>query len=309
MIVFTGKSNEPMAKEICSIMGVEMGKCNVATFSDGETRIEINESIRGKNAFIIQSTCPPTNDNLMELLILIDAAKRASAGSITAVIPYFGYARQDRKATGRTPISAKLVANLIETAGAHRVLTMELHAGQIQGFFDIPVDNLYAKPFMIPAIKERYCSDLCVVSPDAGGVDRARAYGKPLEADLAIIDKRRDGPNKSEVMNIVGDVDGKVCLLIDDIIDTAGTLTNAAKALKEKGAKKVVAFCVHPVLSGPAIERLEGSFIEELLVTDSIPLSAAAKDCKKIKVVSAAPHLAEAIRRIKNNDSVSAIFE
>jgi len=306
--ILGGNSNKPLTQSICSLLGTTPGDAKVSTFSDGETAVEINESIRGKDIFIVQSTCPPTNEHLMELLVMLDAVKRASACRIAAVIPYFGYARQDRKATGRTPISAKLVANLLAVAGAHRVLTVDLHAGQIQGFFDIPVDNLFAKPVMLDHIKENYGKDLVIVSPDAGGVERARAYAKPLQADLAIIDKRRARANLSEVMHIIGDVRDKNCLLVDDMVDTAGTLTNAAMALREAGARKVAACCTHPILSGPAIERIDNSMIEELIVTNTVPLRGAAAQCKKITVLSVAPILAEAIKRIYENGSVSALF-
>ena len=306
--ILGGNSNKPLTQSICSLLGTTPGEAKVSTFSDGETAVEINESIRGKDIFIVQSTCPPTNEHLMELLVMLDAVKRASACRIAAVIPYFGYARQDRKATGRTPISAKLVANLLAVAGAHRVLTVDLHAGQIQGFFDIPVDNLFAKPVMLDHIKDNYGKDLVIVSPDAGGVERARAYAKPLQADLAIIDKRRERANLSEVMHIIGDVKDKNCLLVDDMVDTAGTLSNAATALREAGAKKVAACCTHPILSGPAIDRINNSMIEELIVTNTVPLRGAAAQCKKITVLSVAPILAEAIKRIYENGSVSALF-
>jgi ribose-phosphate pyrophosphokinase len=303
--VFGGNSNSALAVSICDILGIKLGEARVQTFSDGETAVEINESIRGKDIFIVQSTCPPSNEHVMELL---DAVKRASASRIAAVIPYFGYARQDRKSSGRTPISAKLVANLLETAGAHRVLTIDLHAGQIQGFFDIPVDNLYSKPVILEYIKEKYPENMIIVSPDAGGVERARAFAKPIRADLAIIDKRRERANQSEVMNIIGDVRGKVCMLVDDMVDTAGTLTNAARALVDAGASKVAACCTHGVLSGPAIDRLNASPIDELIVTDTVPLRDNAAGNSRIKVISVAPILAEAIRRIYTNDSVSALF-
>jgi len=307
--VFGGNSNNALAKSMCDILGLKLGAAKVQTFSDGETSVEINESIRGKDIFIVQSTCPPSNEHMMELLILLDAVKRASASRIAAVIPYFGYARQDRKASGRTPITAKLVANLLEVAGAHRILTVDLHAGQIQGFFDIPVDNLYAKPVMLDYIKNKYKDDnIIIISPDAGGVERARAFAKPIHADLAIIDKRRAKANECEVMNIVGDVKGKVCMLVDDIIDTAGTLANASRALMEAGASKVAACCTHGILSGPAIDRLNSSPIDELIVTDTVPLRGQAVGNPKIKVITVAPLLAEAIRRIYTNDSVSALF-
>ncbi|HNY65512.1 MAG TPA: ribose-phosphate pyrophosphokinase [Deltaproteobacteria bacterium] len=306
--VFSGNSNRPLAESICSILGIELGSAEVKRFSDGETSVDIHQSIRGKDIYLVQSTCSPANEHLMELLIMLDAVKRASAHTITAVVPYFGYARQDRKASPRTPITAKLVADLFTVAGADRVLTMDLHAGQIQGFFDIPVDNLFAKPVVLNYIKNRFMNHLCVVSPDAGGVERARAYAKPLKADLAIIDKKRERANESDVMHIIGDVKDKVCLLIDDIVDTAGTLTNAAVALKDAGATKVLACCTHPVLSGPAIHRLNASPLEELVVTDTIPLKGEAIGCKKITVLSVAPLLAEAIKRIYRDESVSELF-
>jgi len=306
--IFTGNSNRQLASSICEILNMDQGQAEVKKFSDGETSVEINESIRGKDIFIVQSTCSPTNEHLMELLVMLDAVKRASARRITVVMPYFGYARQDRKASPRTPITAKLVADLLTTAGADRILTMELHAGQIQGFFDIPVDNLYAKPVMLHYIQERFINDLCVVSPDAGGVERARAFAKPLKAELAIIDKKRERANESDVMHIIGDVRGKVCLVIDDMVDTAGTMCNGAVALMEAGAQKVVACCTHPVLSGPAISRVEASPIEELVVSDTIPLKGEASICKKITVLSVAPLLAEAIKRIYDDSSVSELF-
>ena len=306
--VFSGNSNRPLAESICGILGIEIGSADVKRFSDGETSVEIHESIRGKDIYLVQSTCSPTNEHLMELLVMLDAVKRASARIVTAVIPYFGYARQDRKASPRTPITAKLVANLLTTAGADRVLTMDLHAGQIQGFFDIPVDNLYAKPVMLNYIKDQYTNHLCIVSPDAGGVERARAYAKPLKADLAIIDKKRERANESDVMHIIGDVKGKICLLIDDIVDTAGTLTNGAVALRDAGATKVAACCTHAVLSGPAISRINNSPLEELVVTDTIPLKGDAAICKKITVLSVAPLLGEAMKRIYSHESVSELF-
>lgn len=307
--VFSGNANRPLAEKVCDYLGISLGNAEVKTFSDGEISVEINENVRGKDVFIIQSTCPPVNDNLMELLIMIDAARRASAGRITAVIPYYGYARQDRKVAPRQPISAKLVANLITVAGASRVLTMDLHAGQIQGFFDIPVDNLYARPVLLHYLKEHFKDDLVIVSPDAGGVERARAFAKRLDASLAIIDKRREGANVAEVMNIIGDVKGKTAVIVDDMVDTGGTLTKAASALLDKGASAVYACCTHPVLSGNAVQRIEESPIKELIVTDTIPLSEEARKCSKIKVLSVGKLFGEAVRRIHLNESVSVLFE
>lgn len=306
--VFTGNSNISLAQMICEHLGIPLGKAQVTKFSDGEINAEIDESVRGMDVFVVQSACPPVNDNLMELLILIDALKRASAARINAVIPYYGYARQDKKVLPRAPISAKLVADLITTAGASRVLTMELHASQIQGFFNIPVDHLYASPILMDYLNERFHRDLVIVSPDAGGVERARAFAKRLGVALAIIDKRRDTPNVAEVMHLIGDVTGKDSLLLDDMVDTAGTLTNAAFALKEEGAKNVYAYCTHAVLSGRAIDRLMESPLEEVIVTDTIPLRGESASCKKIKVLSVAPLLAEAIKRIHRDDSVSSLF-
>jgi ribose-phosphate pyrophosphokinase len=284
-----------------------MGKAVVKTFSDGEVNVEINESVRGMDVFAIQSICSPVNNNLMELLIMIDALKRASAERITAVLPYYGYARQDRKVSPRAPITAKLVADLITVAGTSRILTMDLHAGQIQGFFNIPVDHLFAAPILLEYLKNLQ-NDTVMVSPDAGGVERARAFAKRLDASLAIIDKRRDSPNVSEVMNIIGDVKGLVAVILDDMVDTGGTLARAAHALMEKGAKKVYACCTHPVLSGRAIEILSEAPIEEMIVTDTIPLSATARELSKIKVLSVSGLLADAIERIYNDDSVSSLF-
>jgi len=307
--VFSGNANRPLAEKVCDHLGIPLGNAEVKTFSDGEISVEINENVRGKDVFIIQPTCPPVNDNLMELLIMIDAAKRASAGRITAVIPYYGYARQDRKVAPRQPISAKLVANLITVAGASRVLTMDLHAGQIQGFFDIPVDNLFARPVLLHYIKEHFKDDLVIVSPDAGGVERARAFAKRLNASLAIIDKRRERANVAEVMNIIGDVRGKTAVIVDDMVDTGGTLTKAASALLDKGASAVYACCTHPVLSGNAVQRILESPLKELIVTDTIPLSEEAKKCGKIKVLSVGKLFGEAVRRIHLNESVSVLFE
>jgi ribose-phosphate pyrophosphokinase len=306
--IFTGNATPDLAENISKNLGVPLGKANVSIFSDGETRVEINENVRGMDVFIIQSTCPPVNVTLMELLIMIDAMKRASAYRITAVIPYYGYARQDRKVAPRAPITAKLVADLIATAGANRVLSMDLHAGQIQGFFNIPVDNLFATPVLLDHIREDYRANTVIVSPDTGGVVRARAFATRLGANLAIIDKRREGPNEAQVMNIIGNVAGKKVVVLDDLIDTAGTVVQAAKALKEAGALDVAVCCTHPVLSGPAIERLESSDIKEIIVTDTIPLHDGAKACKRVKVLSVAGLLSEAVRRIYYDDSVSSLF-
>jgi ribose-phosphate pyrophosphokinase len=306
--IFTGNATSDLAENITRNLGVPLGKANVSFFSDGETRVEINENVRGMDVFIIQSTCPPVNVTLMELLIMIDAMKRASAYRITAVIPYYGYARQDRKVAPRAPITAKLVADLIATAGASRVLSMDLHAGQIQGFFNIPVDNLFATPVLLDYIKEDYRTNTVIVSPDTGGVVRARAFATRIGANLAIIDKRREGPNEAQVMNIIGNIAGKRVIVLDDLIDTAGTVVQAAEALKEAGAIDVSVCCTHPVLSGPAIERIENSDIKEIIVTDTIPLHDGAKGCKRIKVLSVASLLSEAVRRIYYDDSVSSLF-
>jgi len=306
--VFSGNANMPLAQKICEKLGVPLGKANVTTFSDGETRVEINENVRGMDVFIIQSTCTPVNVTLMELLIMSDAMKRASADRITAVVPYYGYARQDRKVAPRAPISAKLVADLITTAGAQRLLSMDLHAGQIQGFFNIPVDNLFATPVLIDYMKRNYQEDTVVVSPDTGGVERARAFGKRLGASLAIIDKRREGPNEAQVMNIIGNIKGKRVIILDDMVDTAGTVVQAANALIAAGALEVSVCCTHPVLSGPAIDRIEGSCIKEFIVTDTIPLSERAAGCNRIKILSVSGLLSEAVRRIYYNDSVSSLF-
>ena len=307
--IFSGNSNPKLAMDICANLSVHLGNADVTTFSDGETRVEIDENVRGTDVFIIQSTCPPVNTHIMELLIMIDAMKRASADRITAVIPYYGYARQDRKVAPRAPITAKLVADLITTAGARRVLSMDLHAGQIQGFFNIPVDNLFATPILLEYMKKNYQGDgTVIVSPDTGGVERARAFGKRLGANLAIIDKRREGPNESQVMNIIGNVKDRRVIILDDMIDTAGTIVQAAEALKSEGAREISACCTHPVLSGPAIERIQGSVLKELIVTDTIPLHEKAKACNKIKVLSVAGILSEAVRRIYYNDSVSSLF-
>lgn len=308
MRIFAGNSNVPLAKEICENLGVSLGKADVRNFSDGEIQVDIDESVRGMDVFVIQSTCTPGNANLMELLIMIDALKRASANRITAVLPYYGYARQDRKVSPRAPITAKLVADLITTAGAHRVLAMDLHAGQIQGFFNIPVDHLFAAPVLLDYIRTRFRDHLVIVSPDAGGVERARAFGKRLKAGLAIIDKRRDSPNVAKVMNIVGEVKGLQAIILDDMVDTGGTLVEAASALAFEGAARVVACCTHPVLSGSAVKRLSESVIEEIAITNTIPLKPEAVSNPKFKVLSVGKILAEAIKRIHCNDSVSSLF-
>ncbi len=297
-----------MAKEICQSLGIPLGKAEVKHFSDGEVSVEIHESVRGMQVFVIQSTCPPVNDNLMELLVMIDALKRASSEEITAVIPYYGYGRQDRKVFPRAPITAKLVADLLETAGVKRVISMELHAGQIQGFFNIPVDHLYSSPKMVDYFRGKFNKDMVVVSPDAGGVERARAYAQRLEVGLAIIDKRRESPNVAQMMNIVGDVKGKNAVILDDMVDTAGTLVRAAEALKDNGAKKVYGACTHPVLSGPAVERIVESPIEEMVVTNTIPLREDAEKSKKVKVLSVSGLFADAINMVYKRGSVSKLF-
>ncbi len=308
LTIFSGNANHDLAESICKCVEVRLGACEVTTFSDGEIFVEIGENVRGVNCFVVQPTSTPVNQNLMELLVMIDALKRASAGSIVAVMPYFGYARQDRKVKPRTPISAKLVADLITAAGADRVVTVDLHAGQIQGFFDIPVDHLFSMPVMIEYLKPLHQRDTVLVSPDAGGVERARAYSKRLNASLAFIDKRRERANVSEVMNIIGDVKGKDAVLVDDMIDTAGTLTNAARALMDAGARSVSACASHAVFSGPAIKRIEESPLTEVIVTDTIPLRDDGKACKKIKQLSVARLLGEAIKRIHHGDSISSLF-
>jgi ribose-phosphate pyrophosphokinase len=305
--LFSGNANPELAKEICAFLGIPLGAGEVKRFSDGETNVVIGENVRGVDVFIVQPTCPPVNDHLMELLVMMDALKRASANRVTAVIPYYGYARQDRKVLPRAPITAKLVADLLTTTGVARVITMDLHAGQIQGFFDIPVDNLYAAPVMLDYIRSHYANDIVIVSPDAGGVERARAFAKRLDASLAIIDKRRVAPNVARVMNIIGDVEGRTTIILDDIVDTAGTMVQTADALREKGARRVFAMATHAVLSGPAIGRIERSAIEELVVTDTIPLEEKSA-CPKIRVLSVAALLGEAIKRIHFNDSVSSLF-
>ncbi len=307
--LFSGNANPELARDIAAYLETPLGKIKVQRFSDGETFVEINENVRGVDAFVIQPTCSPVNDHVMELLIMSDTLRRASAATITAVIPYYGYARQDRKVAPRTPITSKLVADLIESAGVDRVVSIDLHAGQIQGFFNLPFDHLYGMPVMLEEyLKKNFDSSAVVVSPDAGGVERARAYSKRLNSSLAIIDKRRERANVSEVMNLIGDVKGKQCIIVDDMIDTAGTLTGAAKALMDFGATRVVACATHGVLSGPAIQRIMESPLEEVVVSDTIPLSPAARTCAKIKQVSMARLLGEAIKRIHSSDSVSSLF-
>ena len=306
--IFTGNSNLTLAKKICEYLHLPLGNAQVKTFSDGEIQIEIDENVRSKDVFVIQSTCAPVNDNLVELLLMIDALKRSSAIRITAVIPYFGYARQDKKVAPRVPISAKLVADMVALAGANRVITMDLHAGQIQGFFDIPVDNIFAAPLLIEYIRSKFNDNLAIVSPDAGGVERARAFAKRLDADLAIIDKRRSAPNQAKAMAVIGDVRDKVAVILDDMADTAGTLTGAADALKTEGAREIHACCAHAVLSGPAIERIVNSNIKSLVVTDTIPLSEQAAACGKIAVISIAELVGEAIIRSYRGDSVTSLF-
>ncbi len=306
--VFAGNSNPDLAESICRHLDVSLSQGIVKRFSDGEIMVELHESMRGMRVFVVQSTCDPVNANIMELLIIIDALKRASAAEINAVIPYYGYARQDRKVAPRAPISAKLVADLLTVAGANRVIALDLHAGQIQGFFDIPVDHLYARPVLVRYVKENIAGEIVVVSPDAGGVERARAYAKKLDASLAIIDKRRSGPNELAEMNVIGDIADKVAVIIDDMIDTAGTLTKAANVLMEEGAAAVYGIASHGVLSGPAIARIEKSRLSKVVITDSIPLSAAASRCDKIEVLSISELLADAIKRIYWEDSVSCLF-
>lgn len=306
--IFTGNSNPDLAQKVSKYLFKKLGSAKVNNFSDGEIQIEVKENVRSKDVFIIQSTCNPVNDNLMELLLMIDAMRRSSASRITAVIPYYGYARQDKKVAPRVPISAKLVADLLTNAGANRIITMDLHAGQIQGFFNIPVDNLYAAPVLIEHMKEKFQEEIVVVSPDAGGVERARAFAKRLDADLAIVDKRRDKPNEAKAMAVIGDVAGKVAILLDDMVDTAGTLTEASNAICEKGAKEVHACCAHAVLSGPAVDRIEKSALNCLVTTDTVPLSQEAAACDKIKVLSIAPLVGEAIIRSHRGDSVTTLF-
>jgi ribose-phosphate pyrophosphokinase len=311
LVVFTGNANPQLAQKVVSHLHIPLGSAEVSRFSDGEIAVEINENVRGKDVFIIQSTCAPTNDNLMELIVMADALRRASAGRITAVIPYFGYARQDRRPrSARVPITAKVVADMITSVGIDRVLTVDLHADQIQGFFDIPVDNIYGSPVLLTALQKQHYDNLVVVSPDIGGVVRARAIAKQLgDVDLAIIDKRRPKANESQVMHIIGEVAGRDCVIVDDMVDTAGTLCKAAAALKEHGARRVVAYCTHPVLSGAAIQNITGSALDELVVTDTIPLSDEARNCGRIRQMSMSSLLAETLRRINNEESISAMFE
>lgn len=310
MMVFTGNANPELAKKVTRRLHIPMGNADVSKFSDGEVAVEINENVRGKDVFVLQSTCAPTNDNLMELIVMIDALKRASAQRITAVVPYFGYSRQDRRVrSARVPISAKVVADMMVAVGVDRVLTIDLHAEQIQGFFTCPVDNIYGSPVLNDDIERCTYENLMVVSPDIGGVVRARAVAKQLdEVDLAIIDKRRPQANEAQVMNIIGDVDGRTCLLVDDMVDTAGTLCKAADALKENGASRVIAYCTHPVLSGSAIDNINSSQLDELVVTDTIPLSEDAGQCTRIRQLTIADLLAEAMRRVSNEESISALF-
>jgi ribose-phosphate pyrophosphokinase len=306
--IFAGNSNPGLAQEIAQRLDVHLGRCTVGRFSDGEINVEIGENVRAADVFVIQSTCSPANENLMELLVIIDALRRASAEQICAVIPYYGYGRQDRKVAPRTPITAKLVADLIATAGATRVLSIDMHAGQIQGFFNIPFDHLYATPVLLDHMRQHFDSRAVIISPDAGGVERARAFGKRLDASLGMIDKRRPQPNVAKVMNVIGEVADRDVIIVDDMIDTAGTLTAAAEAIRERGAKRIFAYATHPVFSGPAIERIEKSAIDRVIVTNTIPLGPIAKACSKIQHVSIGPILAEAIRRIHHGDSVSSLF-
>jgi ribose-phosphate pyrophosphokinase len=309
LMVFTGNANPKLAGDVVGHLNIHLGRAKVGRFSDGEVMVEILENVRGRDVFVLQSICSPTNDNLMELLVMVDSLKRASAGRVTAAIPYMGYARQDRRpSSARVPISAKVVANMMSSVGVDRVLTMDLHSEQIQGFFDIPVDNIYSGPIMLGDVWKHGYSDLVVVSPDVGGVVRARALAKRLEADLAIIDKRRPRPNVATVMNIIGEVEKRTCVIVDDLVDTANTLCEAAGALKERGATRVLAYCTHAVLSGKAVERIANSALDELVVTDTIPLHEDAKSCKRIRVLTIASLLAETMRRISNEDSVSSLF-
>ena len=307
MKIFTGNANPAIAEEICKYLDMPLGAAEVKQFSDGETSVEIGENVRGADVFVIQPTCPPVNDNLMELVIMVDALRRASARRITAVLPYYGYARQDRKVRPRVPITAKVVAEMLTVVGTRRVLSMDLHAGQIQGFFNIPVDHLYAAPILLKYIRDKF-EDVVLVSPDAGGVERTRAFAKRLDASLAIVDKRREKANECEALHVIGDVAGKTAIMLDDMVDTAGTLCGGAEILKAKGAKEVHACCSHALLSGPAIDRINASSLKSLLVTNSIPLRQEAQECEKITVLSVGALLGEAIKRIHNEDSVSYLF-
>lgn len=310
LMVFTGNANRDLAANIARNIGVPLGRASISKFSDGEVSVELNENVRGKDVFVIQPTCAPTNDSIMELLLMADALHRASANRITAVVPYYGYARQDRRVrSARVAISAKVVADMISAVGVNRVLTVDLHAEQIQGFFSIPVDNVYGSPVLTEDIVRQNYENLLVVSPDVGGVVRARAVAKQLNVDLAIIDKRRPTANEAQVMHIIGDVEGRSCLIVDDMVDTAGTLCKAAEALKDHGAKRVMAYATHPILSGPAIDNIEGSALDSLVVTDTIPLSDAAKQCSRIRQLSMAKLLGESIRRVSNEESISAMFD
>jgi ribose-phosphate pyrophosphokinase len=309
LMVFTGNANPLLAAAVSKNLNLPLGKATVGRFSDGEVNVEIQDHVRGKDVFVLQSTCAPTNDNLMEIMVMADALKRSSAGRVTAAIPYFGYARQDRRPrSARVAISAKVVANMLQVAGIDRVLTMDLHADQIQGFFDIPVDNIYASPILLADLYKKQTSNLLVISPDVGGVVRARAFAKRLDTDLAIIDKRRPRANVAEVMNIIGEVEGRTCVIMDDMVDTANTLCKAAQALKDRGAMKVLAYCTHPVLSGGAVQRIEASALDELVVVDTIPLNRDAQKCSRIRQISCAPLLAETITRISKGESVSSLF-
>jgi ribose-phosphate pyrophosphokinase len=308
-VLFSGNANQALAQEMASHLGIELGKASVGRFSDGEVDVEIQQNVRARDLFVVQPTCAPTNENLMELCIMVDALKRASARRITAVIPYYGYARQDRRPRSRrVPISAKVVANMLEAVGVERMLTMDLHADQIQGFFNIPVDNIYASPVLLSDLRSKNYPDLVVVSPDVGGVVRARALAKQLGCDLAIIDKRRPRANVSEVMHVIGEIEGRNCVIMDDMIDTAGTLVKAAEVLKERGAKRVFAYCTHPVFSGPAVDRLRGSHLDEIVITNTIPLNQGGRSCSKIRQLSVAFLFAETIRRISDGESVTSLF-
>ena len=309
LMVFTGNANPELAQRVVDHLGISLGDASVSQFSDGEVSVELNTNVRGRDVFVLQPTCAPTNDHIMELIIMVDALRRASAGRVTAVVPYFGYSRQDRRVrSARVPISAKAVADMMVGAGIDRLLTVDLHAEQIQGFFDVPVDNVYGSSVLLEDVKKQNFEDLIVVSPDIGGVVRARALAKQLGVDLAIIDKRRPNPNVAEIMNIIGDIENRTCLLVDDMVDTAGTLCNASEALKSQGANQVVAYCTHPILSGKAIEKINASQLDELVVTDSVPLNAEARACPRIRTLTLSCMLAGALRRLSNEESLSAMF-